>query len=265
MVLGIGTGSTFFFREEVFRWLLIPAGGKLSPFPGGLPVFTDPTGALSATFSVAFRGGMIVAYPVAAYSIYTLLRPMLPSRYRRVFIIFAPASYIFFFGGAAFAYYVMMPVMLGFLLNFSEGVAVPLIGVGEYLDLLFSMAFWFGVIFQIPLAMFLLTKMGIISYHRFRTSRRIVSIFAIILSIVVTPTFDGVTMLMMAGPIYVVYEFGLFLSWLAHPEGGNYMFIKTISNAVAWVYRKVKAVVLAPWRVTRWLYRKVVKAIPFHS
>lgn len=187
-----------------------------------------------------------MAYPVGMYSIYTLLRPILPSRYRRVFIIFAPASFLFFMGGAAFTYYVMMPVMLRFLLNFSEGVAVPLIEVERYLDLLFDMAFWLGVIFQVPLVMFLLTKFNIVSYQRFRKSRRLVSIFAVILAIVVTPTFDGVTMLMMAVPIYVVYEFGLFLAWLAHPERGNYMFIKSAWSAVT-----------SPARAVRWAYRKV--------
>lgn len=226
--------------------MLIPADGRLSPFDGGLPVFTDPTGALSATFSVALRGGLIGAYPVAVYNLYTLMRPVLPPRYRRVFVIFAPASYLFFLGGAAFTYYVMMPVMLGFLLNFSEGVAVPLIAVERYLDLMFSMAFWFGAIFQIPLAMFLLVKLNVVSYRRFRSNRRLVGIFAVILSIVITPTFDGLTMLMMAVPIYVLYEFGLFLAWTAHPEAGNYMFIKSIAH-----------VVTSPVRAVRWLLRKL--------
>src|SRR3546814_15611794 len=89
----------------------------------------------------------------------------------------------------------MMPVMLRFLLNFSDGVAVPLIVVEQYLGLLFSMAFWFGVIFPIPLVMFLLTKFNIVSYRRFRTSRRVVGLFAVILSVVVTPPFEGITMI----------------------------------------------------------------------
>ena len=71
-------------------------------------------------------------------------------------------------------------------------------------------------------------------------------IFVVILSIVITPTFDGFSMLMMAGPMYVVYEVGLFLSWMARPEEGNYLFLRSL-----W------AVVNSPVRAVRWAYRKV--------
>lgn len=263
VLFGIVTGTAFLYRQQVFGWLLVPADGRLSPFPGGLPVFSDPVDALRAVFGVAAKVGLIAVYPFALYNIYTLFRPVLPPRYRRVFLIFAPASYICFLGGAAFVYYVMMPVMLSFLLNgrFTEGIAVPLIDVGKYLDLLFTMAFWFGAIFQIPLVMFVLSKWNIagFGYQRFRRLRRRVGIFAVILSIVVTPTFDGATMAMMAAPIYLLYEFGLFLSWAARPSDGNYLFIKSIGRAIRWVYRKVKAVVLAPVTVPRWLFRKVLR------
>lgn len=172
------------------------------------------------------------------YSLYTLFTPILPERIRLVYKIFAPASALFFIAGAVFAYYVVMPRMLTFLLGFSEGIAIPFIEIDAYLDLLFNMAFWFGVIFQVPLAMFLLAKLDIVGYRRMRRIRRGFAIFAIIASIIITPTFDGISMAMMAVPMYVVYELGLFLAWMARPEEGNYLFIKSVYYGVRWTLRR---------------------------
>jgi len=245
---GIGAGTTFFFKQDVLQWLMIPADGRLSPFPDGLPVFMQPTGALTATFGVASKGGLVTAVPVLIYSLYTLFARALPKKLRigRVVASICLILLAFFLLGAAFAYYVVIPRMLDFLLGFGEGIAVPLISIEEYLGLLFNMVFWFGVIFQLPVAMFLLAKLDIMGYQQLRRIRRAVSIFAIILSIIITPTFDGFSMALMAVPIYVMYEVGLFCAWLAKPEAGNYMFLKSL-------WRLMKLPVTAP----RSLYRKI--------
>ena len=238
MIVGIVVGATaFFYRVEVFAFLLAPANGKLSPFDG-LPVFFEPLGALSATFGISTRAFLVGFFPTALYGVYRMLAPVLPAKHKRVYRIFTPLSIAFFVGGAAFAYYVVMGRMVAFLLQFSEDVAVPLIALDAYLGLLFRMVFSLGLIFQIPLIMFLLTKTGAVGYQRFRRSRRVVIAFASILAALITPTFDLFSWSLMAVPIYVVYEFGLLLSWLARPEEGNYMYLKSIGFAVVWVLRR---------------------------
>jgi sec-independent protein translocase protein TatC len=262
VAFGVGAATAFFYREPVFAWLLVPAGGRLTPFEDGLPIFTNPIGALSATFGVASRAGLVTAWPVAVYAFYTLFTPVLPKRYRRMYKIFTPASALFFLAGAAFAYYVIMPRLMEFLLGptFTEGIATPLIAIDEYLGLLFNMAFWMGVIFQIPLAMFLLSKLQIISYRRMRRIRRWFAVFAIIFSIIITPTFDSVTMLMMAIPMYLVYEFGLFLAWAARPEEGNYMWLRSLGHAISRVAHWIRTIILfLPVTAPRWMYRKVFR------
>lgn len=228
---GTGAASTWTFREEVFNWLLVPGGGALSPF-GGLPVFTAPTDMMGATIGLAIKGGAFAAVPVIIVGASTLLLPLFPPRQRRFFIIFVPTLVAFFVGGAAFAYYVMLPVGINFLLHFGDGISVPVISITAYLDLMFAMMLWLGVIFELPLMMFLLAKMRIISYRRMRRFRKFVPFAAFFLSAIITPGADPATSIMVGVPIIALYEFGVFLAWVARPEEGDYLFIMKIRSAL---------------------------------
>ncbi len=252
LAFGIGAASTWYFRTDIFAWLLLPAEGRLSPFPGGPPVFTAPTDLLGSTIGLALKGGLVVAMPVAIYSVYSLIRPILPPRQRRFFTVFIPASVLFFIGGAAFAYYVLMPVSVQFLLNFGAGIAVPLITLREYMDLLTAMMFWMGIVFQLPGAMFLLSRLHIVGYRRFKNLRKFVPAFAAIFSAIITPGFDVPTQVLVALPIIVLYEFGLFLAWAARPTQGNYLWVKTVWRSVTWLLRRPKV-----------FYRNSVGRAPF--
>ena len=258
LAFGAGAGGTWYFKEAVFSLLLAPAGDNLSPFDGQ-PVFTSPTAMMGATIQLAIRGGVIAALPVLVVSVYTLFSSLVPPQQRRFLVIFLPATVLSFLLGAAFAYWILLPTGLKFLLNFGTGVAVPVIVLSEYIDLLTAMIFWLGVVFELPIAMYLLAKMQIVSYLRLRGLRKYVPVSAFILSAIITPTFDVVNQTLLAVPIILLYEVGLFLSWLAWTEQGDYMFVKKIRSGIRWLSRKVKNVVLFPVRKTRWVYRKIRK------
>ena len=259
LTFGAGAGATWYYREAVFGLLLAPAGGNLSPFQGNLPIFPSPTAMMGATIQLAIRGGIITALPVIIVSVYTLFSSLVPPQQRRFLVIFLPATVLSFLLGAAFAYWILLPTGLKFLLNFGTGVAVPVIVLSEYIDLLTAMIFWLGVVFELPIAMYLLAKMQIVSYLRLRGLRKYVPVSAFILSAIITPTFDVVNQTLLAVPIILLYEVGLFLSWLAWTEQGDYMFVKKIRSGIRWLSRKVKNVVLFPVRKTRWVYRKIRK------
>jgi sec-independent protein translocase protein TatC len=216
-MFGIGFGATFWYSEYVITWLLVPAGGQLSPYDGGLPVFTAPQDMLAITIWLAVRGGLILAIPVLAIGAYSLAGPWLSSSQRRVLKVTFPAPLLLFLLGVAFAYYVMLPVGLGFLLSFGEGTATPLINIRQYLDLLWALMLAMGVVFQLPLAMYLLTRANIVTYVRFRNMRKFVPFTALIFGIVLTPT-DFVSTFLVAVPIIFLYEVGLLLSRVAGPK-----------------------------------------------
>ena len=263
LTFGASAGGTWYFKEAVFSLLLAPAGDNLSPFDGQ-PIFTSPTAMMGATIQLAIRGGVIAALPILVVSVYTLFSSLVPPQQRRFLVIFLPATVLSFLLGAAFAYWVLLPTGLRFLLNFGDGVAVPVIVLSEYIDLLTSMILWLGVVFELPIAMFLLAKMRIVSYLKFRGLRKYVPVAAFILSAIITPTFDVVNQTLLAVPMILLYEVGLFLSWLANTEEGDYLFVKKIRSGLTKVLRGVKVVIGSPVVAIRWVYkslRKVYKKI----
>ena len=258
LTFGAGAGGTWYFKEAVFSLLLAPAGDNLSPFDGQ-PIFTSPTAMMGATIQLAIRGGVIAALPILVVSVYTLFSSLVPPQQRRFLVIFLPATVLSFLLGAAFAYWVLLPTGLRFLLNFGDGVAVPVIVLSEYIDLLTSMILWLGVVFELPIAMFLLAKMRIVSYLKFRGLRKYVPVAAFILSAIITPTFDVVNQTLLAVPMILLYEVGLFLSWLANTEEGDYLFVKKIRSGLTKVLRGVKVVIGSPVVAIRWVYKSLRK------
>ncbi len=243
VAFGAGAGLTWYFRETVFTLLIAPAGGMLSPHDG-LPVYTSPVEVLSVTIKLALTGGVVAAIPVAVTTVFYLVSPLLSRHERRVVLLFLPAILLSWVGGAAFAYFVMLPVGIRFLLHFGEGFAVPTIRISEYLSLVTALIFWLGIIFELPLAMFLLAKLRMVSHERFRKLRKYVPVAALVLSAIITPTMDIVNQLLVAVPIVVLYEIGLFLAWLARPKKEGQRTMAQIAKAVAVGILRRLAVVL---------------------
>ena len=246
IAFGVGASFTWHFRETIFGLLFAPAREALSPY-GGLPIFTGPTEMFGATINLAMMGGVIAASPVLTFSGYQLLSPLLNRRQRRFAVIFLPAIFVCFLGGGAFAYFVMLPTGLKFLLHFGDGIAVPVIRITEYMSLVTAMVFWLGVIFELPLIMFLLAKLRIVSYRGFRKFHRYVPAAAFVLSAIITPTFDVVNQTLVAVPIIVLFEVGLFLSWLTggHPK------MARIRAATCRLLRRARRIITAPVRLAR--------------
>lgn len=250
-------GITWTYSTEIFQWLLVPAKGHLTPFDNGLPVFTAPAEMFGVTVNMAFRGGLLAAFPVFVVSVYTLFSKWLPPATRTFIKVFVPSVFLAFAGGVAFVYYVILPASLKFLLNFGEGVAVPLISVTEYYELALSLMFWMGVLFELPLATYLLARLELVSYRKLKWARMAIWLFAPILAAIITPSFDALTWALVMAPLVALYEAGLLLAWTAHPEDGNYLFLRTIRSAVMWPTRKLWAVIGFPYVVIRWVFRKV--------
>ena len=211
IAFGVGSSLTWYFRTTVLGWLLLPAGGQLSAT--GRPVFTNPTEMFSLVVGLAIKGGLVVAVPVLVWQVFLFLRPLLSKRQGRFVAIFLPAVFVCFLGGTAFAYFVILPTGLRFLLGFGTDVADPLIRITEYTDLALALLFWLGVVFELPLVMFLLVKMRVVAYQRLKSFRKYVPLAAFILSALITPTVDIVNSTLVALPLIVLYEVGVILAW----------------------------------------------------
>ena len=242
LAFGAGAGLTWFYRVTIFGWLTAPAGGMLSPHQG-LPVYTSPTEILSTTIKLSLTGGVVFAIPVLVGTIFYLVRPLLKRSERRLVALFLPAIFLCYLAGVSFAYFVMLPVGIAFLLQFGENIAVPTIRISEYLGLVITLIFWLGVIFELPLVMFLLAKLRLISYQRLKRVRKFVPPVALIVSAILTPTMDIVNQLMLAGPIIVLYEVGLSLAWLAQPGKGR-LVIRKIKALLVGILRRIAVILI---------------------
>jgi sec-independent protein translocase protein TatC len=207
-----------------------PAGGMLSPHDG-LLIYTGPTEILGTTFWLMIRVGIIFAIPTASVTTFlTVRRRFAPKDQLKIASVIV-GILLCWLSGVSFAYWVLIPAGMGFLLNFGEGYAIPVIRISEYLDIVSSMIFWIGIIFELPLLMFLLSKLNIVGYGGFKKIHKFVYPSAGIFGAFFSPGFDIVTAAMIAVPIIVLYEVGLLLSWLAQPGKGSFMFrwIKRVS------------------------------------
>lgn len=210
IAFGIGASLTWLYRAEVFAYLLAPAGDSLSA--SGQAIYTGPAEMFSLTIGMAIKGGIVVALPVLAYSVSSLV-PM-----HRTVVLFLSMTTFFYLAGMAFAYFVLLPIGLRFLLQFGTGIATPMIRITEYMDLALALLFWLGVVFEAPVAMLLLAKLRIVSHLQFKRVRKYVPVAALILGALITPTIDLVNQTLVAVPLILLYEVGILLAWLVRPK-----------------------------------------------
>ena len=179
--------------------------------PVGHLVFTSPAEAFLATINVTLWGGVILAFPFILYQFWAFVSEALTESERKYVRTFGPLSLVLFLAGIIFGYFVIVPISLSFLLSFSSTWLVPMIRASEYLSFVGSFVLAFGVVFELPLILVFLTKIGIASPEFLRQKRRYAIVFIFILSAILTPP-DCASQFLMAIPLLVLYELGIVLS-----------------------------------------------------
>lgn len=173
---------------------------------------------LNVAVGISVKGGCVIAAPVLVYHLYGFLHPVLSRKMKHFIWWFLPSGLLSYLAGVAFAYYVMMPTGVRYLLQFGTDVATPMVSIAAYMAMTTALLFWLGVIFELPLAMLLLAKMRLVSHKRLMKMRRYVPVAAVTLGVIITPTTDIVNALLVAGPLILLYEVGVFLAWLVRPR-----------------------------------------------
>ena len=210
----VGAVVAFVFHRHILRLLMEPARGFPS-IPEGKLVYTGLTEMLGITMKVSLLGGFILALPLVAYQLVMFIAPGLTARERRYVVFSLPVVTLAFVTGVLFGYFVLLPPALRFLLTFNSDIATPLIRIGNYMNLMVRLLFWLGVVFEAPVLMFLLAKLHLVTYKTFTRRRRIALVLAFVLGALITPTFDPINQTLVALPIIVLYEIGIWLAWLA--------------------------------------------------
>ena len=143
------------------------------------------------------------------------LSPGLSSKEKKYLYILLPISILAFICGALFGYRILFPPAINFLLNFGNDIATPYIRIGNYTSLMLSLLFWMGIVFETPIVLFFLAKLGIVTSSFLAKQRRFAVVIAFILGAIITPTFDPVNQTLVAIPIIILYEIGIWTSKFA--------------------------------------------------
>ena len=167
--------------------------------------FIKVTGAFQFRLKMTALFGILFSSPVCVYQIYAFVIPALTPKEKRYVIPFVATSTTLFLAGSTFAYLVL-PTGLRFLVQIGGEGLTPLLGAEEYLDFVGLMLLAFGVTFQLPLILFFLGLVGVISVQQLRSQRRMALVAITALAAIVTPSQDPYTMLLLALPLYGMYE-----------------------------------------------------------
>ena len=152
---------------------------------------------------------MLIASPVIFLQVWRFVAPALYRHEKRVLLPFAAVSSLCFISGAAFGYFVVFPPAFHFLISYTSDILDPLPGVSEYFSLSLRLLIGFGVVFELPVFMVFLAKIGMVNTQFLRRNRKYALLISFIVAAVITPTPDVVNQLLMAGPLVVLYEISI--------------------------------------------------------
>jgi len=194
----------FYFSDQIVKFMIAPLGDtKL--------YFTEVTGSFYAYLKLSLLTGVLAASPVVFYQLWAFVSPGLYNKEKMQVLPMVAISTFLFLAGAAFCYYAVLPYSLKFLINFSGDLLGPLITIGSYITFAGMLLLAFGICFQLPVAAYFLGRIGLISPAFLRKGRRYAVILILIFAAILTPTPDIATQLMLAVPLYVLYEFSIII------------------------------------------------------
>jgi sec-independent protein translocase protein TatC len=209
-VLAVTTALSFAFTTQILDFLTEPIGGldKLQAI--------EVTESVGSVMRVALLSGFALAFPYIALELWMFIAPGV-SRRARLYGLFAiPAATLFFLGGMAFAYYIMLPVAIPFLLNFMGIRNIP--RPYSYISFVTGVMFWIGIAFEFPLVIFVLAKVGLVRAEMLIQQWRLAMVVIAVIAALVTPTVDPVNMSIVMAPMIVLYFLSILLARIAQPK-----------------------------------------------
>lgn len=205
--------TTVFAFVVAERWIFPILQG---PAPDSVKFLTtEPTGLLGPYMKVSLVAGAILAMPMFVYQFMLFFSPALKPNEKRYLYTLLPAAVVAFGGGVAFGYFVLLPPALRFLYTFGSDLAEIRPNLGTYVSMVTTLLFWLGVVFETPLIIYFLARIGLVTPAMLSRFRRWAILGAFLLGAIITPTLDPVNQTLVAVPLIALYELGIWLARLA--------------------------------------------------
>ena len=237
IAIGIGFIACFSYSEEILGFLLLPLNSAMT-FHAAFPFFhfepnktnqdlyfTTLTEPIMSHLKIGFIAGIMVMVPVILYQVWKFISPGLLPRERKYagqFVFFATVS---FFAGVLFCFFLLLPFAVQFLITYKTEHLKAIIKLSDYIDFTLKFMLGAGAVFELPLVMIILGRMGILSADVLSRFRKYAFLVSFIIGGIVTPTPDVFNMTLMSLPIYFLYELGIlgvrFFGKKRKPESGD--------------------------------------------
>lgn len=206
IAVGIGFVLSYGFKEKLFQILTRPLIRVMQT--GDKLIFTGLPEAFFTYLKVAFLSGIILAAPVIFYQFWMFVAPGLYDKEKRLMAPIVFLSTFFFVGGAFFGYFIVFPYGFKFFLGFASEIIRPLPSMREYLGFASKLLLAFGLVFELPLIITFLAKLGMVSVSFLKKNRKYALLLFFVGAAILTPP-DVVTQIMMALPLIVLYEISI--------------------------------------------------------
>ena len=206
IAVGIGFVLSYGFKEKLFQILTRPLISVMQT--GDKLIFTGLPEAFFTYLKVAFLSGIILAAPVIFYQFWMFVAPGLYKKEKRFMVPIVFLSTFFFVGGALFGYFIVFPYGFKFFLGFASEIIRPLPSMREYLGFASKLLLAFGLVFELPLIITFLARLGIVSVSFLKKNRKYALLLFFVGSAILTPP-DVVTQIMMALPLMLLYEISI--------------------------------------------------------
>jgi sec-independent protein translocase protein TatC len=210
LTVGGATIFSFFIAED---WLFPLLEG---PAPDEVKfLVTEPTGVFGPYIRVSLTSGAILAMPVIVWQLVLFVSPALKSSEKRYLYLLLPLALVAFGSGVTFSYFVLLPPALDFLLTFGEDIAEVRPVLDKYVNLVTTLMFWIGLIFETPVIIYFLARVGVVNSSSLVKQWRLAVLGAFLLGALITPTVDPVNQTLVAAPLVVLYLVGIGLAKVA--------------------------------------------------
>jgi len=208
LFLALTTTLSFVLSDQILAFLARPLEGGIESL-----IAIDVTEPIGTLMRISLLSGFALALPYIVFELFRFIAPGISIRSRKWGLFGIPIVVLFFLGGMAFAYFVMLPAALPFLLNIMD--IQTEVRPSSYISFVTSLMFWVGIAFEFPLVIFILAGMGIVKAKMLADQWRLAIIIIAVLAALITPTIDPVNMALVMGPMVVLYFFSILLANLA--------------------------------------------------
>ncbi|SHG89787.1 Sec-independent protein translocase TatC [Thermosyntropha lipolytica DSM 11003] len=202
----------FYYSEQILSIIMSP----LTSLNENL-IVTGVTEAFFVKLKLSFLAGFVIAFPVVVWALWRFIKPALYPHERKYVYILFPITIGLFVGGVLFAYFGILKLILNFFIYIAGENLETMFKVDQYVSFVLAFTLPFGIVFELPVVVFFLSKLGIISHEAMARNRKYALLVIVILAAALTPGPDPFSQMMMAIPVYLLYEISIWIARFSRP------------------------------------------------